>query len=279
MRWPETCSKILQQLLALAEAVEEDGERADVHGVRAQPDQVRLDARQLVEQHAQVLRARRNLQLQQLFDRQAVAEIVGHAGRDSRCGRSAARPADRTSPRRSSRCRCAGSRYRAPRAARSRRRSRAPGAARRGSTGAAGPCSGPWCGRARPLRDAARAAARWRSRLRRASPASARSDCEPQLAWRLVVSATGFRVLLPSAVALHRIVLAQGMALPFVGHHDAAQVGMSAEADAEEVEDLALVEVRRRPDGRDAVDLRGRCSRPARPGERAPSGCARGCDR
>ncbi len=38
-----------QQLFALAEAVEEDGERADVHGVRAEPDEVRVDARELVE--------------------------------------------------------------------------------------------------------------------------------------------------------------------------------------------------------------------------------------
>ena len=53
----------------------------------------------------------------------------------------------------------------------------------------------------------------------------------------------------PLAVALHRIVLAQRMALPVVGHHDAAQVGVAAEVNAEEVEDLALVEVGRGPDG------------------------------
>ena len=55
MRWPETCSKMLEQLFALAEAIEEDGERADVHGVRAQPDQVGLNAGQLIEQHPQIL--------------------------------------------------------------------------------------------------------------------------------------------------------------------------------------------------------------------------------
>ena len=48
----------LEQLFALAEAIEEDGKRADVHGVRAQPDQVRLDAGQLVEQHPQIHCAR-----------------------------------------------------------------------------------------------------------------------------------------------------------------------------------------------------------------------------
>ena len=47
-----------EHLFALAEGVEEDGERADVHGVRAQPDQVRIEAGQLVEQHAQIHCAR-----------------------------------------------------------------------------------------------------------------------------------------------------------------------------------------------------------------------------
>ena len=51
----------LEQLLALAEAVQKYGERADVHGVRAQPDQVRLKASQLIEQYTQVLCARRHL--------------------------------------------------------------------------------------------------------------------------------------------------------------------------------------------------------------------------
>ena len=46
---------------------------------------------------------------------------------------------------------------------------------------------------------------------------------------------------LASAIALHGIVLAQGMALPVVGHQDAAQIGMAFEADAEEIEDFALV--------------------------------------
>ena len=78
MRWPETCLEDAEDLFALAEAVEEDGERADVHGVGAEPDQVRLEAGQLVEQHTQVLRAFGDLQPQQLLDRQAVGEVVGH---------------------------------------------------------------------------------------------------------------------------------------------------------------------------------------------------------
>ncbi len=78
MRWPETLSKMRSSVFALAEAVEEDGERADVHGVRAEPDQVRLDAGELVEQHADVLRALGDLKLQQLLDCEAVGEVVGH---------------------------------------------------------------------------------------------------------------------------------------------------------------------------------------------------------
>ena len=67
-----------QRGLALAPAVEEDGERADVHGVGAQPDQVRLDARDLVQQHAQHLGALGDLQSEQLLHRQAVRQVVGH---------------------------------------------------------------------------------------------------------------------------------------------------------------------------------------------------------
>src|SRR3972149_6448759 len=45
-----------------------------------------------------------------------------------------------------------------------------------------------------------------------------------------------------------RIVLAQGMPLPVVRHEDAGQVGVAAEANAEEGVHLALQPVRRRPD-------------------------------
>ena len=44
---------------------------------------------------------------------------------------------------------------------------------------------------------------------------------------------------------LHRVVLAQRVAFPVVGHQDAPQVGMPLEHDAEQVEHLALVPVRR----------------------------------
>src|SRR6478609_6935091 len=39
---------------------------------------------------------------------------------------------------------------------------------------------------------------------------------------------------------LERVILPLRVSLPFVGHEDAPQVGMSAEPDAEEVEDLPL---------------------------------------
>ncbi len=54
--------KEAQNIFALAEGVEEDGQRANVHGVRAQPDQVRIQARELGEQHADPLRASREFQ-------------------------------------------------------------------------------------------------------------------------------------------------------------------------------------------------------------------------
>ncbi len=66
-----------QNFFAFAEGIEEDGERANVHGVRAQPDEVRIEAAQLGEQHANPLRALGNFEVEQLFDGQAVAEVVG----------------------------------------------------------------------------------------------------------------------------------------------------------------------------------------------------------
>src|SRR5204862_1011729 len=52
------------------------------------------------------------------------------------------------------------------------------------------------------------------------------------------------------------IVLAQRVPFPVVGQHDAAQVGMVAEVDAEQVERLALEPVGRAPHCRDRVNLR-----------------------
>ena len=78
MRWPLMASKMRRSVFALAEAVEEDGEGADVHGVGAEPDEVRLDAGELVEQDAEVLGALGDLEAEELFYRQSVGDVVGH---------------------------------------------------------------------------------------------------------------------------------------------------------------------------------------------------------
>ncbi len=44
------------------------------------------------------------------------------------------------------------------------------------------------------------------------------------------------------------------MSLPVFGHHDAAQVGVTSEVHAEEVEDLTLIEISRRPDRSNAIE-------------------------
>ena len=66
------------QLFAFTEAVEEDGHRPDVERVGAEPDQVRVDASELLEQDAEPLGALRDLQLQELFDRQRIDQVIGH---------------------------------------------------------------------------------------------------------------------------------------------------------------------------------------------------------
>src|ERR1700743_775749 len=47
------------------------------------------------------------------------------------------------------------------------------------------------------------------------------------------------------------------MPFPVFRHHDATQVGMAAKMNAEQVENLALIEVRSRPRRGNAVDRRG----------------------
>ena len=68
------------EFFALAEAVEEDGERADVHGVRAEPDEVRVEPHQFHEEHTDVLGAFGDFELEELFDRERVAQVVAHRG-------------------------------------------------------------------------------------------------------------------------------------------------------------------------------------------------------
>ena len=65
-----------QDLFALAEAVKENAHRADIQRMRAEPDQVAVEPRKLRHHDTQPLRALRNFDLQQLFDRQAVNQIV-----------------------------------------------------------------------------------------------------------------------------------------------------------------------------------------------------------
>src|SRR5207249_11712325 len=65
-----------QDVFALAEAVEKYRHGADVDSVRPEPHQVAVEARELGKHHARPLRHGWDLDSQQLFDGQAVAEIV-----------------------------------------------------------------------------------------------------------------------------------------------------------------------------------------------------------
>src|SRR5574341_1805260 len=88
------------------------------------------------------------------------------------------------------------------------------------------------------------------SRIRRSTPC-VEGCCGPMfriITPSCVVSRTGVGVRWDmSAVALDGIILAQRVALQVLGHEQAAQVGMSLEAHAEQVKDLALEEVGRGP--------------------------------
>ena len=76
MRWPEIHLENAQDVFALPETIQEHAHRPDVDGVRAQPHQMAVQARQLRQHHARPLRQRRNLQAQQFLHRQAVAQII-----------------------------------------------------------------------------------------------------------------------------------------------------------------------------------------------------------
>ena len=70
----------VEDRLALAEAVPEHRDRAEVQRARAQPHQVRHDPVELEVDHPQVLRARRHLDVEQRLDRAAErhrVEVVG----------------------------------------------------------------------------------------------------------------------------------------------------------------------------------------------------------
>ena len=68
----------VEDVLALAEAVDEDVHRTAVDAVRAKPEQVVQQPGELVEHHADVLRADRHLDAEQLLHRQAVGVLVAH---------------------------------------------------------------------------------------------------------------------------------------------------------------------------------------------------------
>src|SRR5579883_385843 len=59
------------------------------------------------------------------------------------------------------------------------------------------------------------------------------------------------------------IILAQRMPFPIVGHHDAPQIGVIDEADAEEIENFALVPIRPAPHRCDRFDNRVGAAEPA----------------
>ena len=69
--------KDVENLLALPEAVEENRHGTQVDGVRAEPDQVALDARKLRQKHANPLGAPGDFQIQQLLGGQAESQVIG----------------------------------------------------------------------------------------------------------------------------------------------------------------------------------------------------------
>src|SRR5260370_7745988 len=102
-------------------------------------------------------------------------------------------------------------------------------AARRGSTGAAAPRSGPWFSRCRlPCQ-------RW--------------------SWRAAFPEHFSRVR-HVAIALDGIISAQGIPVPIVRKQNAPQVGVTREADSKEIEDFAFQPVRPRPDRNQGIHHR-----------------------
>src|SRR5712692_6091294 len=67
----------LENLFAFAKAVQQHGDRADVHRVSAQPEQMRSDALKFGQNHSQVLGALWHFDLEHLLDAFNVAKIIG----------------------------------------------------------------------------------------------------------------------------------------------------------------------------------------------------------
>ncbi len=70
----------LEDLLALAQAVEDGRDGADIEGVGAEPKEVAGDAVQFGEDDADCLSAGGRFDVEKLFDREAVAQAVGNGG-------------------------------------------------------------------------------------------------------------------------------------------------------------------------------------------------------
>ena len=68
----------VHQFFALLEAEQEHRHRADIETVRAEPHQVIQDARDLIEHHADVLRALGRHDAEQALDRKHVGVLVAH---------------------------------------------------------------------------------------------------------------------------------------------------------------------------------------------------------
>ncbi len=68
----------LHQLLALLEAPEQRRDRADIEGEGGQVEEMIEDARDLGEEHADHLGARRRIDAQELLDRQRVGVLLAH---------------------------------------------------------------------------------------------------------------------------------------------------------------------------------------------------------
>ena len=128
----------IEQYLALAEAVEEGAHRAEVERLRAEPDEVVVDARQLGQQDADRPSRARARRCPATSRSAARRRDCSRAARGSPSGRSAPPLGDRSWSRKSSRSRCAGSRSPA--------RSASPSRPSRSSTRRNTPCVLGCCG-------------------------------------------------------------------------------------------------------------------------------------
>ena len=127
----------VHQVFALAEGVQEDRHRADVEAVRAEPQQVVQQARDLVEHHADVLRAQRAPRRRAASRSPSRTRARCTSSRRSRAGPCTAPTAGTCASRRASRSRGAAARCADRPAGSPRRRAPARGAARRARPDAA----------------------------------------------------------------------------------------------------------------------------------------------